>query len=441
MSTDEKLKIFHPNGPCSAICSIDPKKCPYFQAVNPSDRRSIPSDENDGNDKNGDENDEKESMDLEEPYEKGDYQDDSYSPIIPYMDTYPTYLDVFKGQYNILGSCKGLFKFPSGSNMNLFLCDSFNQFCIDFGKDKRTRLVTIIGEHHFPIHLSDKYNKDASILRAIFIDNYIRQINIDSNSVRKRLAVFLEDNPTFEIPYDSFNIWRIKSLENFIRTDKSVNHSIEPLLNIGNVDIRYIGYEAVFPETKVDFFSRSQFDRDNILLTKKISQIHHNYNNMEYLLRDTTIEDLRKLSNYLEKLLKYCCKLFKEDGRFKINQIFNRDHLQILDSIYRKIKIESNEIKKLVQNFDDYDGSTILGTMKKSDISISLNILRNLSTFQNLTDLYSMIQFFRKDYPYDDIILLIGEAHAQNIGVQLRKYIIKNIHHQNYIINLKDTYL
>lgn len=444
--TQQQYPVYHPRGPCSAACSRDPTQCPYYQTVKAASQ-PMPEQFPDlfvGDQK--DENDEKEVQeeqeipDAEDPYQRGDLDDGVYSLVVPYMDTRPEYLDTFGQHSQPVRDCRGLFKLLSGVNMNLFLCDSFNQFCINFGPGKRTRLITIIGEHHYPTHLSEQFEQNSARFRALFIDQYIRQINIETKSVGKRLAIFLEDNPTVELPYDSFNMWRIKSLDNFIRTNSDVNHDVEPILNIANVDVRYVGYEAVFPETQVSFFSRSQSDRENILFPKKITEIHHNYQNIEVLLVNTTIEDLRKLSIYLTKLLKYCCRLFKEPGRFRINQIFNREQLTILDTLYRSILSESNEIKELLQHFRDYDGSTILASMNQSDISRSKIILRNFAVFLRVTDLYSMIQFFRKDYPYDDIIFLVGEAHAQHIGVLLSRYRVKSIHHQNYLINLKDTF-
>lgn len=439
--SQQPYPVYHPRGPCSAACSRDPTQCPYYQAVQTASQ-PMPEEFPDlfvGDQK--DEKQEQEMSDVDEPYQRGDVDDGVYSPVVPYMDIRPEYLDTFRQNIQSVRDCSGLFILPSGVNMDLFLCDSFNQFCINFGPGKRTRLVTIIGEHHLPMHRREEFEHNSARFRALFIDQYIRQINLETNSVNKRLAIFLEDNPTVEVPYDSYNIWRIKSLDNFIRTNSDVNHDVEPILNIANVDIRYIGYEAVFPEDEIDFFSRSQFDRENILFPKKISEIYNHYNNIEILLVDTTIKDLRKLSIYLTKLLKYCCRLFKEPGRFKIEQIFNIEHLTILDTLYRFILSDSNEIKELLQHFRDYDGSTVLKSMNQSDISKAKIILKNFIAFLGIIDLYSMIQFFRKDYPFDDIIFLVGEAHAQHIGDLLERYNVKSISHQKDKIYLRDSYL
>lgn len=477
--------VFHPKGPCSSICSIDPSKCHYYQRVDPSLRRSF-SDilpDSDGKD------DEKyeDEMDIEEPYQKGDIDDSLYSPIIPYMDTDPIIKVSPHISYKVK-ECKDLFKFPppppppltprqiqeqqflssilSRSSTTsrpappnppqsnyLFPCKSIGQYCINFGK--RTRLVTIIGETHISQNLIEEYKthlKRHSVNRpnslTFFIDYYIREINKKCTEVGKRLAIFLEMPPSEDYSYGSLNIWLIKNMAHFISNGVGIDHSKEPFLNLGNLDIRYISYEGFFPEeSSVDFFSqqRKNVHKSNIdLCANLLSYIF--YENPDISIDKISMGDIKKLSLYLSKILKYCCRLFKEDGRFKINTIYTIEHIAILNSIYDSIKLKSNDIKTMIDSISSYDNSTILNNISQSDIPIAKKIISDFKVFSEITDLYSIIHFFKKDYPYDDIIFVVGAKHAENINKILENYRVMYLANsqqnppQNDVINLNNTF-
>jgi hypothetical protein len=337
--------------------------------------------------------------------------------IIMQMDTIPEYFEKFKGQTKTINLCKGLFEILD--NINLCFCERFDQYCITF--ENRSRIFTVIGELHHSILLDQNYFMDKC-RNSLLIDQYISYINIGNQQVDKNLAIFLELSLNQNPEYYSNNIWRILQFNNYLKSEKS-----QPLLNISNVDIRYIGQmnQKIYPKQMMDSLFTQQ-------------------GNFESL----TLKDLReniKENSYLKKFLLYLLNRFLTfDSKYELSKIYDSNHLLLLKRFYDRIIDQLNQINYILHYyFEKYKDFVKISTLSNTELNSMILEIRDkyLYCYTSTVDLYTLIQVFRKDYPYDNVILLIGDAHAFFISQELEEYnIISRKKDIDGIINLKGTF-
>jgi hypothetical protein len=282
------------------------------------------------------------------------------------------------GGKNIPG-CNDVYEF---GKLKLCWCDSFNQYCITFSSG-RSRLFTVIGEQHYPI-LDDHDKRFETPCQseeyANMIDSYVQLIDHVSTKIGKTVNVYTELSPTLDLPFQSYNLWRLKEF-----------HKINPQILYIPMDIR---------EILQNDFSRQMYNQN---------------------FQDLTLSDLQAQQKddcyFRSVLLHFLNKLIRVGGRVSNKERYEPAHFKLIQTAYQQLIQTFDSIRPMIQTLRSRD---VKMSLKIKDVFDHNRIVQKIvetyrNSFASVLDLYILIQVLRKDYMADHIIFLVGEMHARNL--------------------------